>query len=43
MRVASRPHDFKLLVAAEGRRGTSMDHVAEAEEMASAGPPQRVV
>jgi len=35
MRVASKPHDFKLLVAAEGRRGTSMDHVAEAEELSS--------
>ena len=43
MRIASKPHDFKLLVAAEGRRGTSMDHVAEAEELASAGPPHRVV
>jgi twitching motility protein PilT len=30
LRVATSPHDFKLLVAAEGRRGTSMDHVAEA-------------
>jgi twitching motility protein PilT len=30
LHVASSPHDFKLLVAAEGRRGTSMDHVAEA-------------
>ncbi len=43
MRVATSPHDFKLMVAAEGRRGTSMDHVAEAEQISSGGPPvQRV-
>ena len=30
MRVASSPHDFKLLVASEGKRSTSMDDVAEA-------------
>jgi twitching motility protein PilT len=38
MRAASRPHDFKLLVAAEGRTGTSMEHVAEAEELAPSRP-----
>jgi len=27
LRVASRPNDFKLLVAADGRRGTTMDDV----------------
>jgi twitching motility protein PilT len=27
MRVATSPHDFKLLVAAEGRSSTSMEHV----------------
>ncbi len=31
MRVASSPHDFKLLMQAEGRRGTTMDDVASAE------------
>ncbi len=31
MRVASSPHDFKLLMQAEGRRGTTMDDVAAAE------------
>jgi twitching motility protein PilT len=31
MRVASSPHDFKLLLQADGRRGTSMDDVAQAE------------
>jgi hypothetical protein len=29
MRVATRPHDFKLLVASEGRTATSMDDVAD--------------
>jgi twitching motility protein PilT len=32
MRVASSPHDFKLLMQAEGRKGTTMDDVAVAEE-----------
>jgi len=31
MRVASSPHDFKLLMQAEGRRGTTMEDVAAAE------------
>jgi twitching motility protein PilT len=31
MRVASSPHDFKLLMQADGRRGTTMDDVAQAE------------
>ena len=31
MRVASSPHDFKLLVQADGRRGTTMEDVASAE------------
>ena len=45
LRVASSPHDFKLLVAAEGRRGTSMDHVAEAHGPANgrgSAPAQNV-
>jgi twitching motility protein PilT len=37
LRVASSPHDFKLLVAADGRRATSMDHVGEAQ--ANSHPP----
>jgi twitching motility protein PilT len=40
LRVASSPHDFKLLVAADGRTGTSMDHVAEASDMASREEPE---
>jgi twitching motility protein PilT len=31
MRVASSPHDFKLLMQADGRQGTTMDDVASAE------------
>jgi twitching motility protein PilT len=31
MAVASSPHDFKLLMQADGRRGTTMDDVAQAE------------
>src|ERR1700728_2270664 len=31
MHVASSPHDFKLLVQADGRKGTTMDDVADAE------------
>jgi twitching motility protein PilT len=32
MRVATSPHDFKLLMQAEGRKGTTMDDVASAED-----------
>jgi twitching motility protein PilT len=32
MRVASSPHDFKLLMQAEGRKGTTMEDVASAED-----------
>ena len=31
MRTASSPHDFKLLMQADGRRGTTMEDVAQAE------------
>ncbi len=34
IRVATSPHDFKLLVASEGRRATSMDDVADAKAAA---------
>ncbi len=37
LRVASSPHDFKLLVSAEGRTATSMDDIADAGRSA-AGP-----
>jgi twitching motility protein PilT len=39
LRVASSPHDFKLLVAAEGRTSTTMGDLADAKpEEESAGP-----
>jgi twitching motility protein PilT len=31
LRVASSPHDFKLLMQADGREGTTMEDVAAAE------------
>jgi twitching motility protein PilT len=31
MRVATSPHDFKLLLQSDGKRGTTMEDVAEAE------------
>ena len=37
MRVASSPHDFKLLMQADGRKGTTMDDVASVEERRAAG------
>jgi twitching motility protein PilT len=41
MRVASSPHDFKLLMQSDGRRGTTMEDVAAAESNreAAAKPP----
>jgi twitching motility protein PilT len=38
MLVASSPHDFKLLMQAEGRRGTTMEDVAAAEANRAAEP-----
>jgi len=38
MKVATSPHDFKLLVAAEGRVATSMDHVGGGDATPSAEP-----
>jgi twitching motility protein PilT len=39
MRVASSPHDFKLLMQADGRRGTTMEDVAAAEDRREQSPP----
>jgi twitching motility protein PilT len=39
MRVASSPHDFKLLMQADGRRGTTMEDVAQAQESRDNGSP----
>jgi twitching motility protein PilT len=38
MHVASSPHDFKLLVQADGRRGTTMEDVASAEAQRTGVP-----
>jgi twitching motility protein PilT len=39
LKIATSPHDFKLLVAAEGRTATSMDDLADASRRdGSAGP-----
>jgi twitching motility protein PilT len=37
MRMASSPHDFKLLMQADGRQGTTMEDVAAAEERRNSG------
>jgi twitching motility protein PilT len=37
LRVATSPHDFKLLVQADGRKGTTMEDVARAQEQAAQG------
>ncbi len=39
LRVATSPHDFKLLVAAEGRTATSMDDLAGRDEAAASLDP----
>ncbi len=36
MRVASSPHDFKLLMQADGRKGTTMEDVASVEDQREA-------
>jgi len=43
MRVASSPHDFKLLMQAEGRRGTTMDDVASAESQRAPQPSPALI
>ncbi|HET6506620.1 MAG TPA: PilT/PilU family type 4a pilus ATPase [Baekduia sp.] len=35
MNFASSPHDFKLLVASDGRKGTTMDDLSQAEDQRS--------
>jgi twitching motility protein PilT len=41
MRVASSPHDFKLLMQSDGRRGTTMEDVAEKTRESSSDRPAR--
>jgi len=36
LKAATSPHDFKLLLAADGRRGTTMDDLASVEERRTA-------
>jgi twitching motility protein PilT len=38
LRVASSPHDFKLLVSADGRTSTSMEDLASEQRRAAAAP-----
>jgi twitching motility protein PilT len=40
MRVASSPHDFKLLMQSDGRKGTTMEDVAAAEANRDAAAPK---
>ena len=42
LRVASSPHDFRLLVAAEGRTATTMDDVLDASSARSSARPVTV-
>jgi twitching motility protein PilT len=37
--ASTSPHDFKLLVASDGRRGTTMDDLQQAEDERTAGAP----
>jgi twitching motility protein PilT len=37
--ASTSPHDFKLLVASDGRRGTTMDDLQQAEDERATGAP----
>jgi twitching motility protein PilT len=39
LKAATHPHDFKLLVAAEGQRSTSVEQIYSAEHSGTAAPP----
>jgi twitching motility protein PilT len=43
MQAASSPHDFKLLVAADGRRGTTMDDLQQAADERATAPAGSVL
>jgi twitching motility protein PilT len=43
LQAASSPHDFKLLVAADGRKGTTMDDLAQAEAERALRPTASVL
>ena len=39
LKAATHPHDFKLLVASEGQRSTSVEHIYSAEQAGNDRPP----
>ena len=39
LKAATHPHDFKLLVAAEGQRSTSVDQIYSPDHSEDAPPP----
>jgi twitching motility protein PilT len=41
LKAATHPHDFKLLVAAEGQRSTSVEQIYSADASENAPPPSR--
>jgi twitching motility protein PilT len=41
LKAATHPHDFKLLVAAEGQRSTSVDQIYSSDHSRDAPPPSR--
>ena len=41
LKAATHPHDFKLLVAAEGQRSTSVDQIYSADHSEGGPPPPR--
>jgi twitching motility protein PilT len=40
LKAATHPHDFKLLVAAEGQRSTSVEQIYSADHSGTAAPPE---
>jgi twitching motility protein PilT len=40
LKVASSPHDFKLLLQSDGRKGTTMEDVAQAQAQRDSAAPQ---
>jgi hypothetical protein len=39
LKAATHPHDFKLLVASEGQRSTSVEHIYSSEQSGADQPP----
>jgi twitching motility protein PilT len=39
LKAATHPHDFKLLVASEGQRSTSVEHIYSGDESVDKAPP----